>query len=74
VTAFLGLLEYPTIGNLMLQQQKTSPKPENGHQKNEKNTQKNKNTTQHNTTTEAGQEAVCIATGRAFIIIIIIRC
>jgi hypothetical protein len=48
VTAFLGLLEYPTIGNLMLQQQKTSPKPENGHQKNEKNTQKNKNTTQHN--------------------------
>jgi hypothetical protein len=48
VTAFLGLPEYPTNGNLMLQQQKTSPKPENGHQKKEQNTQKNKNTTQHN--------------------------
>jgi hypothetical protein len=72
VTAFLGLLEYPTIGNLMLQQQKTSPKPENGTKKTRKTHKRTK--TQHNTTTEAGQEAVCIATGRAFIIIIIIRC
>jgi hypothetical protein len=54
VTAFLSLSEYPTIGNLVLQQQKTSPKPENGHQKNEKNTQKNKNTTRHNDRSRAG--------------------
>jgi hypothetical protein len=43
---FLGWPDYPTIDNLTLQQQKTSPKSRNGHQKEEQNKEKHKNTTQ----------------------------